>query len=315
MKNMGIREKIRLGFLALGLLLFFSGLISFFELSKLSRSTQSMLGASLKNMELSKTMLDAVQDQNTALLQIIVSGRSDRESDSLLHAGREKFEAAISDAKISIRDLQGFDSVYAANISYNETVGAYLRDSLRKENVDWFVDIYKTSYSDLTSSIKNFMVSSQNMMDAKARRLEDNAYRATMPGFIALVIAIVIVLLTGKYLLAIFNNDPQVIEIGYSRLLILFGSYIFSLTYEILSGYLRGFGISLVPAILTLFGVCGVRIVWINTVFPLHHTFRSIMLVYPISLATTAVLIFIALLVYRPSRRFAAAHSEKNPQA
>ena len=171
MKNMGIREKIRLGFLALGLLLFFSGLISFFELSKLSRSTQSMLGASLKNMELSKTMLDAVQDQNTALLQIIVSGRSDRESDSLLHAGREKFEAAISDAKISIRDLQGFDSVYAANISY------------------------KTSYSDLTSSIKNFMVSSQNMMDAKARRLEDNAYRATMPGFIALVIAIVIVLI------------------------------------------------------------------------------------------------------------------------
>lgn len=124
-----------------------------------------------------------------------------------------------------------------------------------------------------------------------------------------------IVLLTGKYLLAIFNNDPQVIEIGYSRLLILFGSYIFSLTYEILSGYLRGFGISLVPAILTLFGVCGVRIVWINTVFPLHHTFRSIMLVYPISLATTAVLIFIALLIYRPSRRFAAAHSEKNPQA
>lgn len=194
MKNMGIREKIRLGFLALGLLLFFSGLISFFELSKLSRSTQSMLGASLKNMELSKTMLDAVQDQNTALLQIIVSGRSDRESDSLLHAGREKFEAAISDAKISIRDLRDSFGL-AANTAYNETVGAYLRDSLRKENVDWFVDIYKTSYSDLTSSIKNFMVSSQNMMDAKARRLEDNAYRATMPGFIALVIAIVIVLI------------------------------------------------------------------------------------------------------------------------
>ena len=121
-----------------------------------------------------------------------------------------------------------------------------------------------------------------------------------------------IVLLTGKYLLAIFNNDPQVIEIGYSRLLILFGSYIFSLTYEILSGYLRGFGISLVPAILTLFGVCGVRIVWINTVFPLHHTFRSIMLVYPISLATTAVLIFIALLVYRPRAVRGGAQQNKS---
>lgn len=155
----------------------------------------------------------------------------------------------------------------------------------------------------------------QNYGAGKIDRCKKTMLLSLGEDIIASAIAIVIVLLTGKYLLAIFNNDPQVIEIGYSRLLILFGSYIFSLTYEILSGYLRGFGISLVPAILTLFGVCGVRIVWINTVFPLHHTFRSIMLVYSISLATTAVLIFIALLIYRPSRRFAAAHSEKNPQA
>ena len=154
----------------------------------------------------------------------------------------------------------------------------------------------------------------QNYGAGKIDRCKKTMLLSLGEDIIASAIAIVIVLLTGKYLLAIFNNDPQVIEIGYSRLLILFGSYIFSLTYEILSGYLRGFGISLVPAILTLFGVCGVRIVWINTVFPLHHTFRSIMLVYPISLATTAVLIFIALLVYRPSRRFAARTAEK-PQA
>ena len=50
---MGIRQKIRLGFFALGLLLFFSGLMSYFELNKLSNSTRNMLDASLKNMELS----------------------------------------------------------------------------------------------------------------------------------------------------------------------------------------------------------------------------------------------------------------------
>ena len=147
------------------------------------------------------------------------------------------------------------------------------------------------------------------------RRCRKTLYLCLIEDAVSLGATVALVLLTGRFLLSIFNNDPQVIEIGYSRLLILFGSYIFSLTYEILSGYLRGFGISLVPALLTLFGVCGVRIIWINTVFPLHHTFRSIMLVYPISLATTAVLIFIALLVYRPSRRFAAADSKINPQA
>ena len=191
--DMGIREKIRLGFLALGLLLFFSGLISYLELNRLSRSTHSMLGASLRNMELSKKMLDAVQDQNTALLQMIVAGQPG--GDSLLVAGRDKFDSALGEAKISIRDLQGFDSVCAANIRYNGIVDAYLRDSLKADNVGWFVNIYKTSYSSLTSSIKNFMVSSQNSMDTKAIRLEDNAYRATMPGFIALLIALVIVVI------------------------------------------------------------------------------------------------------------------------
>lgn len=190
---MGLKNKIRLGFLALGLLLFFSGVISFFELNKLSRSTHSMLDASIRNMELSKTMLDAVQDQNTALLQTIVDSTCN--SDSLLLAGRNKFDSAINESKVLIRDLQGFDSIYTANIAYNEIVNAYMTDSLHKEDVNWYVSIYKTSYADLTSAIKNFMISSQRITDTKTQRLEDNAYRATMPGFIALLIAIIIVMI------------------------------------------------------------------------------------------------------------------------
>ena len=120
---------------------------------------------------------------------------------------------------------------------------------------------------------------------------------------IATASAIALVLFFGKGLLAVFNNDPQVINIGYTRLMTVFFAYTFSMLYENMSGYLRGFGISLLPAILTVIGVCGVRLMWIFTVFPAHRTFRAIMLVYPVSLATTAVLIFIALIIRRPSHR------------
>lgn len=88
-----------------------------------------------------------------------------------------------------------------------------------------------------------------------------------------------------------------------------FSAYTFSMLYEVMSGYLRGFGISLVPALLTVVGVVGVvgvRITWIGRVFPLHRTFEAIMIVYPISLAATAMFIGVALLRYRPSKRFAA---------
>lgn len=120
---------------------------------------------------------------------------------------------------------------------------------------------------------------------------------------IATGLAIVLVLILGKGLLAIFNNDPQVIEIGYTRLLLVFSAYTFSMLYENMSGYLRGCGISLAPAILTIIGVCGVRIIWIYTAFPANRTFRTIMMAYPLSLSITALLIFIALMVYKPSHK------------
>lgn len=151
----------------------------------------------------------------------------------------------------------------------------------------------------------------QNFGANKIDRCKKTLFLCLIEDAIASGTAIFIVLITGKFLLSIFNNNPEVIEIGYTRLVIIFIAYIFSMLYEVMSGYLRGFGFSLVPAILTTIGVCVVRIVWINTVFPANRTFAAIMTAYPVSLSTTAVLIFIALIIYRPSKRFANKGKEK----
>lgn len=121
---------------------------------------------------------------------------------------------------------------------------------------------------------------------------------------IATACAVCIALLSGKYLIALFNNDPEVIRLGMVRLKFIFMSYIFSTIYDCMSGYMRGFGISLTPALLTIFGVCGTRIIWIYMVFPMSQTFERIMQVYPISLAINMVLIFCALIITRPSKRY-----------
>ena len=151
----------------------------------------------------------------------------------------------------------------------------------------------------------------QNFGANKIDRCKKTLFLCLIENAIASGTAIFIVLITGKFLLSIFNNNPEVIEIGYTRLVIIFIAYIFSMLYEVMSGYLRGFGFSLVPAILTTVGVCVLRIIWINTVFPANRTFVTIMTAYPVSLATTAVLIFIALIIYRPSKRFANKGKEK----
>ena len=155
----------------------------------------------------------------------------------------------------------------------------------------------------------------QNYGAGQIRRCRKTLLLTLLEDFLASAAAIVIVLLSGKFLLSIFNSDPEVISIGYTRLVIVFSAYTFSMLYEVMSGYMRGFGISLAPAILTTLGVCGVRIAWIKFVFPVSRSFRTIMLAYPVSLSTTALLIFIALMACRPSKRFASLEQEQERAA
>ena len=144
----------------------------------------------------------------------------------------------------------------------------------------------------------------QNFGAGRLRRCRKTLALCLGEGALALAIAIAAVLFWGHSLLAIFDSNPEVVATGYIRLSLIMISHSFSLLYDVMSGYLRGFGISLVPAILTMAGVCGIRVAWIAFVFPQSPTFTTIMTAFPVSLAVTAAMIFIALLHYRPTRRF-----------
>lgn len=150
----------------------------------------------------------------------------------------------------------------------------------------------------------------QNFGAGQVDRCKKTLALCLIEGLIALAAALALILPFGKQLLAIFNSDPEVVDTGYIRLVMVMLAHSFSLLFEVMSGYLRGFGVSMTPAVLTMAGVCGIRIAWIQFVFPASRTFRTIMTVYPVSLAATAVLIFGALVICRPARKFAAVQRE-----
>ena len=117
------------------------------------------------------------------------------------------------------------------------------------------------------------------------------------------VVMIVLVVWQGRTILALFSSDAEVLDIAYVRVCTLFPAYVFSMAYENMSGYLRGFGISALPSALTAIGVCGTRFFWALVVFPAHPTFATVMLAYPISFGTTALLIAGALAYCRPAQQ------------
>lgn len=114
-----------------------------------------------------------------------------------------------------------------------------------------------------------------------------------------LSVAACIMLTYGEELLSLFNSDDEVIRIGMIRLRYILIAHFFSVLIEALTGYLRGFGLSLAPALCVLSCVCGTRFLWVYGIFPIYPTFSCIMAVYPVSLGLTALFIIGACLFYR----------------
>lgn len=71
-------------------------------------------------------------------------------------------------------------------------------------------------------------------------------------------------------LFSIFTTDQNVINIGIDMLRFMAPCYTIYVFIEILSGALRGTGDVLIPTLITLGGVCLIRIPWIMFVLPAH---------------------------------------------
>lgn len=115
----------------------------------------------------------------------------------------------------------------------------------------------------------------------------------------ASVIMPVVLLLPGRFLLGLFNPDPVIADEGMVRMKMVLAFEFINAAMEILSGALRGHGYSLAPALLTLVGVCGLRIFWVFTIFKAHRSFGLLMASYPISWAITAAAIAVYYIVMR----------------
>lgn len=105
--------------------------------------------------------------------------------------------------------------------------------------------------------------------------------------------------LLGPQLLRIYSSDPEVIRFGMVRLTIICGMYFICGWMDVLVGSLRGLGSSVIPMFVSLAGACGLRIVWIFTVFQWHHSLNVLYLSYPVTWAVTAAAHLICFMMIR----------------
>lgn len=206
-----IKSRVLLAFLSIISLLVFSGVMSLLELERVSHDTEEILRASKESTDLAREMVNALNEQNDAIIEMAVIGGSlvditphyNRcvESIHRLVTASEKVQQRMVD--IDTPMLTDSLMLYTAKI--NDLANSYINgdvhrlissDTLALDTPhSWYVKYYKPEYVNVSRQITKYMTSSESTLGPDVNRLSHTARRAVTPVFISLVVMIVVVLM------------------------------------------------------------------------------------------------------------------------
>ncbi|HIT08772.1 MAG TPA: MATE family efflux transporter [Candidatus Merdivicinus faecavium] len=207
--------------------------------------------------------------------------------DKLLGMARIGLPAGLQGAIFSISNV-------LIQSSINSFGSVVMAGSTASSNIEGFV------YTSMNAIYQaNLSFTSQNVGARKYSRI--NRITLLCVGTVTVVGLVMGVgaTLLGTPLLRIYNSDPQVIAYGLERMRIACMPYFLCGVMDVMVGSMRGLGYSILPMVVSLAGACGIRILWIFTVFAADRTIDVLFLSYPVSWGITAIVHMICFLFAR----------------
>ena len=168
----------------------------------------------------------------------------------------------------------------AVNTFGTDTVAAYA-GFVRIESFYWMLE------AALAVSITTFV--GQNLGAGRMERVRRVIRQGAAIMYLFMGMTIVIMYTGCPILLGLFTTDAGVIEIGVDMMRYLLPFYILYVPSGVFFAALRGMGESLRPTLITFFGVCVLRILWVAFVFPRASSMRVLLFCFPVSWTVTSV--------------------------
>lgn len=167
-------------------------------------------------------------------------------------------------------------------------------------NLEGFIYFAMNAFYQATISF-----TSQNVGARRIKRIDKVITRGEM---CVVAVGLVLGLLTvtfGRTLLGIYSPSDVVIDAGMERLRIIALTYALCGAMDVMVGSLRGMGCSITPMIVSLIGVCGIRVIWLMTLFqiPEFHTLKMLFLTYPFTWVITLIAHIITFIIVRKKLR------------
>lgn len=128
----------------------------------------------------------------------------------------------------------------------------------------------------------------QNYGAGKWDRVKKGTMQCLFMASVTAVVLSVLLITQGAFFFRIFTADAGVVEIGMRMMRLISPAYILFVFIEIFSGALRAQGYVFMPTLITMTGICFMRILWV-TVIMKNGTLEELVFCYPITWLAGAI--------------------------
>lgn len=183
--------------------------------------------------------------------------------------------------------------------SVNSFGGVVVAGNSAAANIEGFVYVSMNAFYQGAISF-----TSQNMGSGNYKRVDKVLITCQICVITVGIVFGNLVLYFGHPLLRMYTSSPSVVNAGMVRLGIVAKTYALCGIMDVMVGSLRGMGFSIMPMIVSLIGACGLRLLWLATVFQIKefHTINIIYESYPITWIITIIVHIICFIWVRRNR-------------
>ncbi len=100
-----------------------------------------------------------------------------------------------------------------------------------------------------------------------------------------------LIVLFDNFFISLFSTSAGVMEYAAVRLHYVLMFQFIASSYEICGAAMRALGFSMTPTVLTIFGTCVLRLIWVYTVAEHHRDFGLLLIIYPITWVVTGAMV------------------------
>lgn len=189
---MGLRGKIVSGFAILTMMLFIAGVWTIYELSLVGSSVQKMLDDNYKSVNAAKMMVEALERQDSGILLLLLGKRE--EGGSIIRSGDELFLKGFEIAKrnLTIPGEQDYvDAIEAKYEIYKNLWTGLVAGTERQADLNWYFKETHRAFMNTKESVTELMDLNDKTMYLTASDLKARSHRATMPGIVAILSALI----------------------------------------------------------------------------------------------------------------------------